>query len=167
MPLAVELLAQAHIIATVDPGIPSQANLRRATSAAYYAVFHLLISEAVATLVPAQPRGLRDKVSRSFSHNEMQKICLAVVKSNLFEKFDILFSSGISNDLRIVAERFSVLQQVRHEADYDVGKVFTRSVTLTHVDDAESAFASWAVIRQTEEAMVFLTALAFGARWAK
>ena len=167
MSLAAELLAQARILATIDPGIPSQANLRRAISSAYYAVFHLLIAESVSTLISPQPRGLGERVSRSFSHAEMQKVCAAIGKNDLVEKFGTLFGSGISSELRFVAGRFTVLQQVRHEADYDVGKVFTRSVTLTHVDDAESAFASWALIRQTDEATVFLTALAFGARWAK
>jgi hypothetical protein len=167
MPLAVELLAQARILATIDPGVPSQANLRRAISAAYYAVFHLLISEAVATLVPVQPRGLGDRVSRSFNHNEMQKICLAVVKTDLADKFGILFGSGISSNLRVVAERFSVLQQARHAADYDVGQLFSRSLALTHIENAELAFQNWSPIRNTEEATVFLTALAFGARWAK
>jgi hypothetical protein len=167
MPLAAELLAQAHILATTDSGIPSQANLRRAVSSAYYAVFHLLISEAVTVLIPAQPRALRNRVTRSFQHAEMQKICLALASGNLFEKFGTLFGNGISVDLRTVVVRFSVLQQARHTADYDVGEVFTRSVALAHVDDARLAFASWDRIRNTEEATVFLTALAFGARWSK
>ena len=167
MPLADELLAQAPVLANIDSGIPAQANLRHAVSSAYYAVFHLFISEAVTTLIPIQPRGLRERVSRSFLHTEMQKICLAIVKSDLRDKFGTLFSGGVSADLRLVAEQFTVLQQARHAADYDVGEVFTRSVAVAHVDNAYLAFAAWDRIRQTEEATVFLTALAFGARWSK
>ncbi len=167
MPLADELLAQAHVLANIDSGIPSQANLRRAVSSAYYAILHLFISEAVEALVPLRPRGLRERVSRSFLHTDMQKVCLAIVKSDLRDKFGTLFGGGVSVDLRLVAEQFTVLQQARHAADYDVGQVFTRTVAVAHVDSAELALSSWGRVRNTEEATVFLTALAFGARWSK
>ena len=41
-----DLLQQAFHLATIDAKKPKQANLRRAVSSAYYAVFHLLIDEA-------------------------------------------------------------------------------------------------------------------------
>jgi hypothetical protein len=167
MPLAVELLAQAQILAAIDPGIPSQANLRRAVSAAYYAVFHLLVFEAVQLLVPENPRGLRDRVSRSFAHAEMLKICSAITRSEANEKFGSLFGNGISNDLKTVAGKFALLQQSRHLADYDVGISFSRTFTFAGIEHAELAFTSWDRVRNTEEATVFLTALAFGARWSK
>lgn len=44
--LAEDLLALAGRIATLEDTLPSQACLRRATSTAYYALFHLLIAEA-------------------------------------------------------------------------------------------------------------------------
>lgn len=167
MPLAAELLAQAHFLATVDSGVPSQANHRRAVSSAYYAVFHLLISEALALLIPAQPRGLRERVSRAFQHSEMQKICLTLAKGDLSDRFGTLFALGVSGDLRTVAVRFGILQQARHTADYDVGQVFTPFVALARVDDAQRAFSSSDRVRGTDEATVFVTALAFGARWSK
>ena len=43
-----DLLAQALSLVHKEPRNPKQASLRRAVSAAYYALFHLLISEAVA-----------------------------------------------------------------------------------------------------------------------
>ncbi len=42
-----DLLEQAQHLAQREPKRPKQASLRRAISSAYYALFHLLISEAV------------------------------------------------------------------------------------------------------------------------
>jgi uncharacterized protein (UPF0332 family) len=167
MPLADELLAQAYTLATTDPGVPSQANLRRAISAAYYALFHLLISEAVLKLVLPEPKGLRERAGRAFAHSELEKVCSAIVRSNLADKFGTLLGSGISSDLRVVAENFSLLQEARHTADYDVSIFLSRAAALVHVEKAHSACTSWSIIRNTDEANVFLTALAFAARWAK
>jgi hypothetical protein len=41
-----DLLEQAVRLAMLDVRRPKQANLRRAVSSAYYAVFHLLVDEA-------------------------------------------------------------------------------------------------------------------------
>ena len=41
-----DLLDQADHLAAVESGRPKQASLRRAVSAAYYALFHLLAGEA-------------------------------------------------------------------------------------------------------------------------
>jgi uncharacterized protein (UPF0332 family) len=43
-----DLLRQALQLIHQEPRNPKQASLRRAVSTAYYALFHLLISEAVA-----------------------------------------------------------------------------------------------------------------------
>ena len=43
-----DLLRQALQLVRKEPRNPKQASLRRAVSTAYYALFHLLISEAVA-----------------------------------------------------------------------------------------------------------------------
>ena len=43
MTLASDLLAQAKHLAGRERGRPRQASLRRAASAAYYALFHLLL----------------------------------------------------------------------------------------------------------------------------
>src|SRR5580658_8841910 len=46
MVLASDLLEQAYHLARREPKRPRQASLRRAVSTSYYALFHLLISEA-------------------------------------------------------------------------------------------------------------------------
>jgi len=167
MPLADDLLIQARMLATVDTGIPLQANLRRAISSAYYALFHLLIAEAVDLIVPKKPVGLASKVARTFAHGEMDRVCNDFTKSPLPEKFAAILPQGVPAELQKVAIYFSQLQDARHLADYDTAFNPTRDEALIRVASAESAFSAWRTIQRTEEATVFLTALAFGARWSK
>jgi len=47
MSFADDLLEQSYDLAHKEPANPKQASLRRAVSTAYYALFHLLIDEAV------------------------------------------------------------------------------------------------------------------------
>ncbi len=50
MSLASDLLDQAGTLAGLDPLKPKQASLRRAISAAYYSLFHLLIDDAASRI---------------------------------------------------------------------------------------------------------------------
>jgi uncharacterized protein (UPF0332 family) len=56
MAFADDLLKQAYHLANRESGEPKQASLRRAVSTAYYALFHLLIDEAVGNWVVARRR---------------------------------------------------------------------------------------------------------------
>jgi len=69
--------------------------------------------------------------------------------------------------LRTVAGIFSQLQQARHRADYDINFTTLRSIALARIGEAEAAFAAWKTIKNTQEATVFLAALAFASRWSK
>ena len=60
------LLDSAVAISQVDP--QTQANLRRAVSAAYYALFHFLIDEACGNWIRPEQRG---KLGRAFEHKQM------------------------------------------------------------------------------------------------
>ena len=81
MSIAHDLLDQADHLAALDAKRPKQANLRRAVSSAYYALFHLLVEEAAATLVT--DRDLRLLVSRAFDHSEMKKAAAPFGQANL------------------------------------------------------------------------------------
>lgn len=72
-----DLISQAYILATLDKRKPKQANLRRAVSSAYYAVFHLLIDEACSTQIGTQHNQLayRQTLGRAFSHSVMKHAC--------------------------------------------------------------------------------------------
>ena len=52
-----DLFSQAETLAKLDAKKPKQANLRRAVSSAYYAVFHYLVHEPVPSrLAPSMGR---------------------------------------------------------------------------------------------------------------
>jgi hypothetical protein len=70
-----DLLDQAAHLATQEIKKPKQASLRRSVSAAYYALFHLLIDEGARRLSPTRPDGLRVLVRRAYGHGEMRNVC--------------------------------------------------------------------------------------------
>ncbi len=166
MNFALQLLSVARKLAIEPSEEAFQASLRRSLSTTYYALFHLLVEEAVATLVPSAPHGLRSRVSRAFFHNEINKVCGQFSKQ-LTPELKALLPAGVPDDPRIVAETFSELQQVRHRADYDPDFVTMRSFARVRLNEAARAFSAWERIRGSDEATVFLAALAFGARWSK
>jgi len=167
MGLAEDLLNQAHFLSYHERGRPKQATLRRSISTAYYAVFHLLVANAAISLVPNKPSGLVAKVSRAFQHGEMKQICVSFHNGDSPQSVRTLLPPKISKDLQSVAATFVALQQLRHMADYDTGLLFTRAQANEAVNRADELFMAWNRIAKTEEARVFLAALAFGARWSK
>lgn len=58
-----------------------------------------------------------------------------------------------------VALMFVDLQQARHEADYDVGRRFTKVEANDKVREAEMAFDAWKEARHTPEGDAFLLGL--------
>jgi hypothetical protein len=69
MPFADQLLEQARHLANREKTRPRQASLRRAVSTAYYALFHLLISEATSNWKRADQR---HALARAFDHGKMR-----------------------------------------------------------------------------------------------
>lgn len=68
MTLAKDFLSQARMLAHREPRRPKQASLRRAASAAYYALFHLLVDAASRQLASGTGSlELRHRVARVFS----------------------------------------------------------------------------------------------------
>ncbi|SEG42712.1 hypothetical protein SAMN05421819_2874 [Bryocella elongata] len=160
------------MLATADSSsrpiaVPLQANLRRAISAGYYAVFHLLIAEAVGRLLPTAPPTLTARVSRAFEHREMKKVCDWFVKPQLPDQLRDLLPGGVSPELNRVAKNFLQLQEARHRADYDLQFPLDRQIALARVKEAEDLFRTWNNVRDEEDSRIFLTALAFGGRWSK
>lgn len=167
MALAHDLLAQAEQLANLDPGKPKQANLRRAISSAYYALFHLLAAECVRRVQPASPAGVGARIARTLAHTEMKEVCGNVIKSAPGPIFLELQPGGFSDAIRIVAEAFLELQNARHTADYDLAATYTRTHVAEFTKQAADAFEKWQSVRDSEEATVFIYALLFARRWAK
>jgi hypothetical protein len=149
------------MLARHEPRKPRQASLRRAVSTAYYALFHLLTSEAADRMT----RGGQDRVAlratlrRAFTHSDMKQACDEMTKLNGGRFVTSLNGNVVPQSLSDVADAFSQLQQARHEADYDLSRAFTRRETNDLIDLADKAFADWQTIRGSVGADVLLAGL--------
>lgn len=172
MSLPDDLLEQAVHLADRDPRKPRQASLRRAVSSAYYALFHLLVEEA-SGLFTATP-GVAYATGRALSHGEMltvsQRFAVGQLPKSIAGAGGPLFatSAGPAGDaVKRVAATFVLLQQKRHEADYDRAKSFTRSEVKQLLGRAQEAFTDWAGCRRSEPARLYLGCLFLWDRWDK
>src|SRR5271155_5126704 len=82
MPLAQDLIEQARHLANREPKRPKQASLRRAVSTAYYALFHLLTTAAVANWKTPRHRAA---LARAFEHRRMHDACARARARSLSE----------------------------------------------------------------------------------
>jgi hypothetical protein len=129
---------------------PKQADLRRAVSAAYYGLFHLLTTEAARNW---KHEHQRDLFTRMFDHGRM-KTCSARVSSRALPVDPAEISTAA--DLKIVADSFVKLQQARHTADYDNSRIWSRTQVWEMIVLAEDALAAWSNIREKGIAQEYL-----------
>lgn len=169
MPLADELLDHASRLIAA-PAV-ADIDCRRAVSASYYAVFHLL-SDAVGIQVsPPTPPGMSGRIQRLLGHRPMRDAMAPFSDSNKWNTFSI--GLGIpcvfSPDLAVISQAYAELQDARHLADYDVIDA-NGSVDLSWASDcldkAKLAFDAWSRVKSTDEARLFLATLIFGVKWA-
>lgn len=166
MTLHADLLEQARHLASREPRKPRQASLRRAVSAAYYALFHFLTDEATLRLVPTRPAGLRQQVRRAFQHADIRMACQLFSSGSVMDDRNPnnllhLLVNLLEQEIRFIAATFVSLQRARHLADYDHVTLLVRAEALLKIDQAERAFAAWKAVRLEPNARVFLTALVF------
>jgi uncharacterized protein (UPF0332 family) len=171
MSLAEELLEHARFLANLDERMTTQAVIRRAISAAYYAVFHLLSAEVAEQVSPDFPDGLRERIQRVLGHGQMVNVATAFSKEgkrvvNGLPKGFVL-PDPISKELASIAKIFQELQEARHIADYDVLKKFYPIDADTVVQKAEKIFSDWKAEKNSRNAPVFLAAMIFGKDWNK
>lgn len=117
------LLEQAVRLASpLATGAPRQADLRRAISSAYYALFHAIAAQAGDTFAGRTNRGKPNYslVYRSVGHRSLRELCEDVQKRTLPQKYmPYVPSGGFGADLLAVAVAVVDLQEKRHSADYD------------------------------------------------
>jgi uncharacterized protein (UPF0332 family) len=153
MSFAQDLLEQAQHLVDWDGANPKQASLRRAVSTAYYALFHLLIDEAMGHWSVARHRG---RLTRTFEHGSMKRVCDDCVRS--------FYSAGKPASARLlkdVAETFSELQLNRHTADYDNSFIWTKADAEEWIARTGLAFTYWNGIRTQDAAQDFILSLFF------
>ena len=161
MSLHGDLLAQARHLSRAEPRRPKQASLRRAISASYYALYHLLVSEATARMFSGNARApLRGRVARAFAHATMKDVARQFANDKVSTKLvPGLNSLPLQDEIVRVTGSFLVLQEARHDADYDTARRFVRLDALSSVVRAERAFSDWRRIRKTVQADTFLAGL--------
>jgi uncharacterized protein (UPF0332 family) len=154
-----DLLEQAKHLANREPQRPKQASLRRAVSTAYYALFHLLSTEAALNWKRPHQRHL---VARLFDHGKMKAACdkrraecARFIAQNPAPGPDL----DQERSLQVVTDTFFQSQQKRHTADYDNGTQWTHTNVLTVIDAVEDAFQNWKTIRNSEKGQTFLISL--------
>lgn len=124
------MIVAARKLANASPQRPRQAELRRAVSTAYYALFHALARDAADLLVGVgrdRPDRAWTQVYRALQHGDAKNACLQVRNLD--------FPPGIVACARV----FASLQEIRHSADYDPGYRLPQVDALAAIDLAENA----------------------------
>lgn len=144
-----ELLAQAKRLLAVAEDHPSDADLRRAISSAYYALFHAIgfhVSNEIVGTAPEDEQ-LRSLVRRSLKHTDMREALKGFASGNLKSLYKDVVGEHTNPDLKQVANAFTTLQQDRNKADYNISWDFTIKTAEVSISDAENS------IRLLEDAM--------------
>jgi uncharacterized protein (UPF0332 family) len=166
--LSADLLKQARSLASQDPNRPKEANVRRAISTAYYALFHFLIDESTRILIGTsrKEKPLRHLLSRCFQHSGMKNACKQIFNLAInptspapaYASFAPLLLKH-SKDLQVIAKTFTDRQGHRHLADYDLGTNHSRADALISVREVEEAMRAWNRIKKADQRLVQLMAV--------
>ena len=159
-----DLLGQAELLARVDERRPRQANLRRAVSAADYALFHAIGFHVSRFLTGARSgdRLARSLVRRSLTHATIAAAMTGFASGNPARVYRPAYDREAGmGALRTAARIFLRLRELRHHADYDILFVFYRSDVLAAIEDARDGIRLLADLRSgdSQRERVFFLAL--------
>lgn len=158
------LLSTARKLAGVGSGAgrPAVSDLRRATSTAYYAVFHQIVRHSALDFLPSATENEVADLARWYTHTGLiaaselvndaagPRALSGVGKNDRTAVMSIRSSAGgsVPRQPVVVADALQTLQAARHSADYDGNYDPVRAVTINHVQDAEAALkATWSLWR--------------------
>ena len=136
---------------------PTDAELRRAVSTVYYAVFHTIAQAAADLFVGSHMRNAAAYavLYRSFDHGHMARTCRDLQSQTLAAKYQrILGLLRLSDETRGFARGFPRLQQERHLADYDPNREFDPSNVLGLIKEAEFVLENFWKIADDEKRAV-------------
>ncbi len=158
-----DLLAQAVSLATIDTKKPKQANLRRAISSAYYAVFHLLVDEACRVQIGSQHNQapFRQVLGRAFAHGVMKEACKSfgggTLRKGVSKGLPVGFT--VPAEIREFADTFVDLQDNRNLADDDLTERFKRSEVLALIAEVRKQIENFKNASPSNEKRFFLACL--------
>lgn len=131
-PKPLDLIETARRLTAPETGRPTQSDLRRAVSTAYYALFHSLARAGADLFVGGVGAARSDlawrQVYRSLEHGLAKDACRNARTMKAFPK-----------DVEDFANMFATLQYKRHGADYDPSVRYARSEVVQDIDNAEDA----------------------------
>ena len=113
-----------------QPGRPRQEPLKRAVSSAYYAMFHALCQSNADTIIGRRS----DPVSRLAWTRTYRALDHRQAKNRLTQAL-----RGLPPQARSFSERFGVMQEQRHAADYNPHIIFAREEVLNLLEAADTA----------------------------
>ena len=156
-----ELLQQADALAG-KPGA-TQADLRRAISSTYYAMFHFCLTAAADMVLGTASRSTPkySLVYRSVDHKTLRGLCAQLSQTNP-QNVAVVPSNGfgmIADFARVTAN----LQAQRNLADYDPSLNFTDNEAKVAISEARQAIL-WFQSCAPEQREAFLTLLLFKPR---
>jgi hypothetical protein len=147
-------------------GAPRQADVRRAISAAYYGIFHAIVTAAADEFIGRSNKARRryGLVYRSVSHTELRKLCEEVQKPTLAQKYRSYEPrGGFGPNITAFAAAVVELQEKRHAAEYDPMIRVSRSDAILAIETARAALRRF---KQADSArrVMFLSLLLFSPR---
>lgn len=157
------LLEQAAQLASADPNRPRQANLRRAVSASYYGLFHFLVDQSCGAALGRAPADApyRRVLARSFEHSAMKVACQSFGSGTLKEVIQrsLPTTYSIDEQTRQIATAFIQLHELRHSADYDLTRSFSRAEVAAAIDLAKTSIQEFEAGDIGQERRFFLACL--------
>ena len=127
-------------------GRPRQAELRRALSAAYYALFHTLAGNCADMLVGSRSstrtRQAWRQTYRALDHGHVRRQCTERRPKRVLARFP--------QEVQDFADQFVTMQRIRHLADYDPFEHFSRSVVSQYVEETKAAITEFNHVGQDD-----------------
>jgi len=149
------LVHAANLAASSKTSGCEQIDLRRAVSAAYYAVFHLLTMTAAESWAVAADRV---RFARLFEHGKMRNASNGL-PGKISQRLGAAPSPkdvAIGDELKSISREFVALQDDRHIADYDNAKVWSYTEVERIILRAHDLYLRWERLAKTPQAMAYL-----------
>ena len=128
-----DLIETARRLAESGAAQPTQADLRRAVSTAYYALFHCLAAAAADLLTGASPGSPEwHQVYRALEHGKARSACQ---QQGVMRAFPM--------EIRDFADTFIDLQKARQQADYAHEGEYSKRAVLAIINTAEDAIVEF------------------------
>jgi hypothetical protein len=156
----------SHAVRLAAPENPSetqQVDFRRAVSAAYYAVFHLLTMTAAELWAAGRDRY---RFARLLDHGELKNASVALpnkLKESLGDNASP-DDQKTAQTLATIAKNFVALQQDRNSADYDNSREWSYTEVENVILRAHDVYMGWIRVSKTPLAEAYLLDLLGGKR---